>query len=130
MRNHVCRLLNAQRDLLSPEAVGAVTFALNELAAAIADGANSGRIRIKTEELEFAANRWLNPYPHAGWRENVEILLVAMTVAMSIRTFILQPFKIPTGSMQPTLYGVTSVPDFSRIDYRTGGPGQISGPNQ
>jgi len=117
MRNHVCRLLYAQRDLLSPEAVGAVTFALNELAAAIAEGANSGRIRIKTEELEFAANRWLQPYPHPGWRENVEILLVAMAVAMSIRTFILQPFKIPTGSMQPTLFGVTSVPDFSRIDY-------------
>jgi len=117
MRNHVCRLLCAQRDVLSPEAVGGVTFALNELAAAIADGANSGRIRIKTEELEFAANRWLKPYPHAGWRENVEILLVAMSVAMSIRTFMVQPFKIPTGSMQPTLYGVTSVPDFSRIDY-------------
>jgi len=36
-------------------------------------------------------------------------------VAMAIRTFFLQPFKIPTGSMQPTLFGVTSVPDFSRI---------------
>jgi signal peptidase I len=33
---------------------------------------------------------------------------VALTVAMGIRTFFLQPFKIPTGSMQPTLYGVTS----------------------
>jgi signal peptidase I len=39
---------------------------------------------------------------------------VALTVAMGIRTFFLQPFKIPTGSMQPTLFGVTSMPDFSR----------------
>ena len=65
------------------------------------------------EELEFAANKWLKPYPNAVWRENVEVLLVAIAVAMGIRTFFIQPFKIPTGSMQPTLYGVTSEPDFS-----------------
>ena len=60
------------------------------------------------ENLEKAANKWLKPYPNAAWRENVEVLLVALAVAMGIRTFFLQPFKIPTGSMQPTLYGVTS----------------------
>jgi len=38
--------------------------------------------------------------------------LVALAVAMGIRTFFLQPFKIPTGSMQPTLFGVTSFPEF------------------
>ncbi len=57
--------------------------------------------------LEAAANKWLRQYPNAGIRENVEVLLVALAVAMGIRTFIVQPFKIPTGSMQPTLFGVT-----------------------
>jgi len=117
MRKHVYRLLSAQRDLLSPMALGAVTAAMNEVQKAIAEGANTGRIRIKAEELEFAANKWLKPYPHPVWRENVEVLLVAIAVAMGVRTFFLQPFKIPTGSMQPTLYGVQSVPDFSRINY-------------
>jgi len=65
-------------------------------------------------KFERAANKWLKPYPNPSWRENVEMLLVALAVAMAIRTFWLQPFKIPTGSMQPTLFGVTSNPDLSR----------------
>jgi len=107
MRKHVLRLLNAQRDILSPQAIAAVQVKFDELNAAIAEG-NKGKIRIKTEELQFAANKSLKPYPNAMWRENVEVLLVALAVAMGIRTFFIQPFKIPTGSMQPTLYGVTS----------------------
>ena len=39
--------------------------------------------------------------------ENVEIFAVALAVAMGLRTYFIQPFKIPTGSMQPTLYGIT-----------------------
>ena len=46
---------------------------------------------------------------HAGWRENLEVIVVAVAVAMGVRTYFLQPFKIPTGSMQPTLYGIHSI---------------------
>jgi len=119
MRKHVQYLLSAQRDILAPAAIGAVTLSLNQLRDSIATGENIGKIRLKMDELDFAANKWLKTYPHAAWRENVEVLLVAIAVAMAIRTFFLQPFKIPTGSMQPTLYGVTSVPDFSRIPFNS-----------
>src|SRR5207247_4913350 len=104
------RLLNAQCDLMKPEAIAAIRAKIGELNAAVAEGANTGKIRIKTEELQFAAEKFVKPYPNPVWRENIEVLLVAIAVAMAIRTFFLQPFKIPTGSMQPTLYGVTSVP--------------------
>jgi signal peptidase I len=124
VQKHYRRLLAAQRDVLSPDAVGAVTLKLNELKVAIAGG-HSGAIRIKAEELQFAAEKWIKPYPNAAWRENVEVLLVALAVAMAIRTFFLQPFKIPTGSMQPTLFGVTSVPDFTKINYYSGDPAKV-----
>lgn len=48
-------------------------------------------------------------------RENVEILVVALAVAMAFRTYFIQPFKIPTGSMQPTLYGITVKPQSVRM---------------
>jgi signal peptidase I len=116
MRKHVQRLLSAQHDLLSPQAISAVQEKINELNAAIAEGANIGKIRIKAEELQFAGDKWIKPYSNPVWRENVEVLLVAIAVAMAIRTFFLQPFKIPTGSMQPTLYGIKSEPDFTLIN--------------
>jgi len=44
--------------------------------------------------------------PFAAFKENVEILVVALAVAMAFRAYFIQPFKIPTGSMEPTLYGI------------------------
>jgi signal peptidase I len=39
----------------------------------------------------------------AAWRENIESLVWAVILALFIRTFIMAPFKIPSGSMRPTL---------------------------
>src|SRR5207253_8486974 len=44
------------------------------------------------------------------WRENCEVILVAIVVAVGIRSYFLQPFKIRTGSMQPTLNGIIGHP--------------------
>jgi signal peptidase I len=114
MRKHVQKILDHQRDILSPPAVAAVQGALLELERAIVETPEKEALEKQMEKLEEAVNdpkKGLKPYPNAAWRENFEVLLVALTVAMGIRTFFLQPFKIPTGSMQPTLFGVTSIPD-------------------
>lgn len=108
MRKHVQKLLNHQRDILTPQAIEGIQAAIAACQKAVEADADKAALEKQMEELEKAANKWLKPYPNAAWRENVEVLLVALTVAMGIRTFFLQPFKIPTGSMQPTLFGVTS----------------------
>ena len=125
LRKHVQRLLNAQRDLMTPAALQLVQGALLELQSAVNDRVKKKELRKQMEKLEQVAGKWIRPYPHAAWRENVEVLLVALAVAMGIRTFFLQPFKIPTGSMQPTLYGVNSTPDFSpsTVDFSADRPG-------
>jgi signal peptidase I len=45
-----------------------------------------------------------NEYPRkSALRENIEAILVAIVIALFIRTFVVQAFKIPSGSMKQTL---------------------------
>jgi signal peptidase I len=44
-----------------------------------------------------ATTRW------SVWREYAEALVMAVLLALFIRTFVVQAFKIPSGSMKPTL---------------------------
>ena len=58
------------------------------------------------EIVQQAVTHVVPPRTHATLRENLEVLVVAVAVAMAFRCYFLQPFKIPTGSMQPSLYGI------------------------
>ena len=118
MHRHFERLFHARRDLLPPAGAGELEARLAAVQAAVAAG-DRELSRTRLAELQATAATWLPPYPYGSTRENIEVLLVALALALAIRTFFLQPFKIPTGSMQPTLFGVTSVPDYSqdKIDY-------------
>src|SRR5262252_3996024 len=118
LRKHVQKIVHHQRDVLSPQAIGPVQAAIVELDKTVSDGADKATIEKQMDSLGKVADKWLKPYPNAAWRENVEVLLVALAVAMAIRTFFLQPFKIPTGSMQPTLFGVTSENLINQSDFK------------
>ncbi len=65
--------------------------------------------KLNKETMKFG-NKAFPPSPWDGWRENVEVFVVAAIMALAIRTYFLQPFKIPTGSMEPTLYGIEPKP--------------------
>jgi signal peptidase I len=113
MRKHVRHMLDAQRDILSPQAIENVAASLGELDKAIHSNIKKDELFKQMQKTDEVADKWLRKYPNANYRENVEVFLVALAVAMGIRTFFVQPFKIPTGSMQPTLYGVVSTPDMT-----------------
>jgi signal peptidase I len=104
--HRVEKILNSQRDVLAPQAVDVVRASIHELRAAAGRG-DRATVESRATQLEAVANKWLRPYPHASVRENVDVVLVALVVALGIRTFFLQPMAIPTGSMQPTLFGIT-----------------------
>lgn len=106
---HVLRKFRIyQRDLLEPEKLEELIEAevkLHEVTKAK-----------KWDELEPAvkkARKLRYHYcPASPWdwvTENVEVAVVAIVIALAIRTYFLQPFKIPTGSMEPTLNGVRLV---------------------
>jgi signal peptidase I len=39
------------------------------------------------------------------WRENIEAITMAVVMAVMLKYFVVEAYKIPTGSMQPTLMG-------------------------
>ena len=64
------------------------------------------QIETSAKALNTLCAELLPKVDDAAWRENCEVFLVAIVIALAVRTFFLQPFTIPTGSMQPTLNGI------------------------
>ncbi len=101
---------NMREDILPAEDLQSLDAAAREL-----DQALSGRER-DPERLSRCSgvlltvvDRLTPPKWRSSIRENLEVMMVAIAVAMAFRAYLMQPFKIPTGSMQPTLYGIHSV---------------------
>jgi signal peptidase I len=92
-----------REDIAAPDDLAA----LDEAGAAVREGMADRTVEDLPNRVESLAAAAETVRPRAGHvAENIEVIIVALAVAMGIRTFFLQPFRIPTGSMQPTLYGV------------------------
>ncbi len=96
-----------REDIAAPRDLAQLIEAEAALVAAL-KSRDTQRMKTTAGDAVAAASVVMPPKPFAGLRENLEILVVAIAVAMTFRTYFIQPFKIPTGSMQPSLYGITS----------------------
>ena len=107
MHKQVIKLLSAQSDLLKPSRVEELQNGLDALKAKLIGPVGKTNLLEEMDALTIVADRVLLPYPDPKARDWVEMFLVVVVLVLAFRTFFFQPFKIPTGSMQPTLYGIT-----------------------
>lgn len=103
----VTRFLNYKRDLLPAEKLDQIKTLRTSLEDAM-KARDRERLKMLNEEINRVCEKALPEAAPSEIAENVEVIFVAIVIALGIRAYIAQPFQIPTGSMQPTLNGITA----------------------
>jgi len=102
------KVYHYRRDLLKEKELQELIGARAHLSETLRRNQDASEIRLASERMEDVLRRTGGPYYRKfAWTDNVEVLLVAAILAIGIRTYFVQPFKIPTNSMWPTYYGMT-----------------------
>ncbi len=107
-RRSILKLLHTHEDLIPEEEAVQIREKADILYKTLHENKSKEEIDSAVEALEKDACAYIKPYPNATLRDTFEVALVAVAIALAARTFLIQPMKIPTSSMQPTLYGVTA----------------------
>ena len=118
------KFLNYKRDLLEDKQIAEIESRRKDLRVAAKEG-DKEKTAEASKQLQATCETSLPRYQSQGWvEENIEVFFVAIVVALGLRAYVVQPFRIPTGSMQPTLNGiiatqVDSADDFPSLPIRT-----------
>ena len=102
------KLIAYRIDITPPETISAIRDSIRSLQESLTNP-NKEIVETGMKKLDEICGTLNPPITNGTWRENVEILIVAITIALGVRTYFVQPFTIPTGSMQPTLNGIIPV---------------------
>lgn len=99
------KFIHHHRDVMSEEQLKTMNQAREEYAAVL-ETRDKARLEEEEKAVQKALEKALPKYRNDSVKENVEVIIVAIIVALGIRSYLVQPFKIPTASMQPTLNGI------------------------
>ena len=97
-------------DVLEVERRKALRAGIDALASVMGrkEGATEAEVCAAMKPLETEMGQSGGTYyPRRALNENFDVLLVAAILAIGIRMFFIQPFRIPTNSMYPTYNGMT-----------------------
>src|SRR3954462_13176539 len=102
------KVYHFRRDVLTDAQVAEIQAHAATLQTLLNERAGAEKLKLEIERLEELLRRTGGAiYPKSALVENVEFFLVAALVILGIRTYFVQPFKIPTNSMWPTYNGMT-----------------------
>lgn len=103
------RVYKYRRDQLNDGQLNKLASATGEVKLRLKERADASKLKMSVESLEgVLRDTGGRIYPVSSIVENVEFFLVAAIVILGLRAYFVQPFKIPTNSMWPTYYGMTS----------------------
>ncbi|MFW6413878.1 MAG: signal peptidase I [Verrucomicrobiota bacterium] len=108
----VGKIIKVNRDLISSESIAqlrALKERLHRLKKTKTTSVDDAYAAL--EETESVCEKHLPAKcrKRSAVAEYLEVAVVALGIAFAVRGFALQPFKIPTGSMEPTLHGINFI---------------------
>jgi signal peptidase I len=102
------KILHYRRDQLTGAQTQELRQKTADLQLKLKQRADAGKLKLGIESLEGLLQQVGGTfYPKSAMVENVEFFLAAAIIVLGIRTYFVQPFKIPTNSMWPSYYGMT-----------------------
>ena len=102
------KIYHYRRDELKESERNQLLQRMEGLRGLLRDKVDASKLKLGIEQLEEVLRRTGGTfYPKSTLQEYVEFFLVAAIIVLGVRTYFLQPFKIPTNSMYPSYYGMT-----------------------
>lgn len=99
----VRRLERKHSEKISAEDKEKLAAATMAVEAAIEGAPEAGRLSLALKELDLRVEQILGFTKKTTAREYTESIVIAIIIAVVLRAFVVEAFKIPTGSMIPTL---------------------------